>query len=259
MRVRFDCATTPDFYNWEAPIGFDGPITVVVAGAAGGQDPGDAGRPGKGAIIQATLTIPTAVKRITGEVGCSGEKPQTQGLPGGSGGTPAGDADGGGAGGGGTYLRAGDAFFTTISAEIYAGGGGGSGGEGSGFGHNSGGDGGSAGVGGSVNAQRGEAGDLGDNGGGAGGGFGPPCANQRRGLDGGSAGATGGGGGGGGGGGFRGGCGGGAGFFVMPFGNDKLGSGGGGQSGSGSISGTARQTGYGPNRGDGYVIITYEI
>jgi hypothetical protein len=261
-RVRFDCATSPTTFNWTAPQGVSS-VSVEVAGAAGGDDPGESGRGGRGAVIKATVDVTSPANRITGEIGCSGDEPRPQGIPGGTGGAPVGAANPGGSGGGGTYVFAGTPSFTRITAQIYAGGGGGGGGRGSGFGINAGGDGGDAGSLGlaAVPGRDADGGAL------AGGGSGGNTANggvicvtlpTRRGADGQNA--TGpGAGGGAGGGGAHGGCGGGAGFRIEDRpGFVTIGSGGGGESGASSVSGAVESVNVqADSRKDGYVVITY--
>jgi hypothetical protein len=261
-KVRFDCASTPNFFNWTAPNGVTS-IMVEVAGASGGDDPGDSGKGGKGAVVKATVDVTASANRVAGEIGCSGDHPRPQGLAGGTGGTAVGAANPGGSGGGGTYLRVGNAAFTRITADVVAGGGGGGGGRGSGFGISRGGDGGSAGALG-LAAQPGDDADGGVlAGGGLGGNTilgGPNCSsfNPKRGADG--VDATGpGAGGGAGGGGAHGGCGGGAGFRIEDRpGFVTIGSGGGGESGTSSATGAVRSVTVGPDsRKGGYVVITY--
>jgi hypothetical protein len=264
--VRYDCTNTrPGVgFNWIAPPGVT-TFHVVVAGGEGGSYPGETGRGGKGAVIEATITDPQPI--AYGEIGCDGNTTAGDWYPGGTGGQAAGDADRGASGGGATSYASGINDRTRIDAHLVAGGGGGGGGRGSGFGINAGGDGGDAGIRlGRTEGQPGEAGDHGTPGGGFGGGTPEQptlsCVNPipadygQPGLD-----ATGAGGGGGGGGaGYDiGGCGGGAGFAVTERGRQVVGSGGGGQGGPSRLVGATITSSSikATNDGGGYVVITY--
>ncbi len=266
-QVRFDC-TAPNngSFAWYVPNGLTS-LQLEVAGGAGGGDaqPGFTGRGGKGAVVTATVSVWTGNLTVRGTVGCSGSRTTQGQVSGGAGGSGL-TANNGAAGGSSTQMAvlpegSGDVVF------VRAGAGGGGGGRGSGFGVNAGGDGGDAGANGVPSGSPATPGDNGRPGGGASGttnAQGAPSAtcpalDLGLGHPGLSAQTTGAGGGGGGGG-DTGGCGGGAGFRVVSSGKTTIGSGGGGQAGSTMFFGDhlSAVTLVGKNRGDGYVLITYQ-
>src|SRR4051794_12791159 len=100
--VRFQCTDQVlGSFGWVAPAGVTS-ITVEVAGGAGGSNPGNSGRGGHGAVVRATLAIPQPI--VFGDIGCSGDSPSRQFIPGGPGGSAAGRADAGASGGDSTFF-----------------------------------------------------------------------------------------------------------------------------------------------------------
>jgi hypothetical protein len=266
-QVRFDCTTSNGGFAWYVPNGVTS-FQLEVAGGAGGSQPGYTGRGGKGAVVTATVDVWQDGLTAFISVGCSGARPAQGNTDGGQGGLGL-TANNGARGGSSTTVGViqggngpGDALL------VRSGGGGGGGGRGSGFGVNAGGDGGDAGANGMPGGSPATPGDNGRPGGGASGtansqGAPSPRCPAVGSLNVGHPGFQAkdiGGGGGGGGGGDAGGCGGGAGSRVVSAGGTTIGSGGGGQAGSTAYFGDhlAGVSFAGTNRGDGYVLITYQ-